>query len=356
MAQHFLLSAKARTLSVLEIARMSDDEAYEVFKAIRFSENGGDPHCPYCGCPACNTYKARRLFKCKDCHKQFSVTSGTTFRSRKMSYRDILAAIVLFANGVNGNAALRLSRDLGCAYKTAFALSKKLSRAMGVVQRANILTGDVDIDGLYVGGSIRQENMVEDRKSDGRKQFNAKRRSIVTMRERRVGGRSRAVVVANESAAKEAIFNTVHPSAHVTTDDGSAFNRFHRHFDEHHVVNHSVGLMVDGIHNNAVESQHSRIRRAERGVYLHISGAHIQRFADELSWRDDFRRVSNGQQVKMLLRAALRIGPDLEMAGYWQKRPPEVRDLLRRRGVRALTRRRLKRGAAPIPYTERASD
>jgi len=39
MAQHFLLSAKARTLKLKDIYRMSDDQAFDTFTEIRFSEN-----------------------------------------------------------------------------------------------------------------------------------------------------------------------------------------------------------------------------------------------------------------------------------------------------------------------------
>jgi len=35
MAQHFLLSAEARTLLILKIAMMSDEEIHEIFKNIR---------------------------------------------------------------------------------------------------------------------------------------------------------------------------------------------------------------------------------------------------------------------------------------------------------------------------------
>ncbi len=41
MAQHFLLTAAARNLSLKAIFRMSDDEAHDTFTAIRFAENGG---------------------------------------------------------------------------------------------------------------------------------------------------------------------------------------------------------------------------------------------------------------------------------------------------------------------------
>jgi hypothetical protein len=46
----FLLSAKARTLRLREIYRMSDDEAFALFAEIRFAETGCEPFCPDCGC------------------------------------------------------------------------------------------------------------------------------------------------------------------------------------------------------------------------------------------------------------------------------------------------------------------
>ena len=100
MAQHFLLSAKARTLSLGAILRMTDDEAHGRFEAIRFADNGGAAFCPRCDCTAVYTYAVRRIWKCKACLHQFSVTSGTIFASRKLPIRDYLAAIAIFVNAV----------------------------------------------------------------------------------------------------------------------------------------------------------------------------------------------------------------------------------------------------------------
>ncbi len=52
MAQHFLLTAKSRTISELEVARMSEDEARETFEKLRWSDTDGKPVCPtlYKGC------------------------------------------------------------------------------------------------------------------------------------------------------------------------------------------------------------------------------------------------------------------------------------------------------------------
>ena len=67
MAQHFLLTAAARTLSLKAIFRMSDDEAHATFTAIRFADNGGAAFCPRCQCTAVYAYAARRIWKCKAC-------------------------------------------------------------------------------------------------------------------------------------------------------------------------------------------------------------------------------------------------------------------------------------------------
>ncbi len=95
MSQHFLLTAAARALSLKGIMRMSDDQAHDTFTAIRFADNGGAAFCPRCQYTAVYTYATRRIWKCKACQHQFSVTSGTIFASRKLAIRDYLAAIAI---------------------------------------------------------------------------------------------------------------------------------------------------------------------------------------------------------------------------------------------------------------------
>jgi hypothetical protein len=41
ISQHFLLSATARTLSLAQIMRMTDDAARDTFKRVRWSANDG---------------------------------------------------------------------------------------------------------------------------------------------------------------------------------------------------------------------------------------------------------------------------------------------------------------------------
>src|SRR3954470_9859290 len=162
--QHFLLSAAARTLSLKAVFRMGEDKAYETFRQLRWPETQGEAVCPRCGCVETYDISTRRRFKCVGCDHQFSVTSGTIFASSKLSYTDLLAAIVIFVNGAKGVAALQLSRDLHCQYKTAFVLTHKLREAMTAAQATVQLDGIVEIDGGWFGGHVRPENRKEDRK------------------------------------------------------------------------------------------------------------------------------------------------------------------------------------------------
>jgi hypothetical protein len=58
MAQHFLLSAAARSLSPGKVMRMSERGAEKVFVRLRWPQTDGKPVCPRCGCQIC--YDCRR--------------------------------------------------------------------------------------------------------------------------------------------------------------------------------------------------------------------------------------------------------------------------------------------------------
>src|ERR1700712_4613304 len=195
--QHFLLSAAARTLSLKAVFRMGEDKAYQNFCELRWPETDGEAVCPRCGCVETYSITSRRRFKCVACYNQFSVTSGTIFASRKLSFTDLLAAIVIFVNGAKGVSALQVSRDLDCQYKTAFVLSHKLREAMAREQIGRTLNGVVEIDGGYFGGHAKPENRKEDRKDRRLKASTwGKRQCVVTMRER--GGKPLSFIVRNE--------------------------------------------------------------------------------------------------------------------------------------------------------------
>ncbi len=170
MAQHFLLSARARSLSVAQVGRMTDTQAETMFAGIRWVETNGKAVCPHCAYPTC--YEARRpngalRFRCKACRKDFSLTSGTLFAFHKLPLQVYLTAIVIFCNEVKGKSALALSRDLCVQYKTAFVLAHKLREALSTEVKGYKLGGvgkTVEVDGAYFGGYVKPANYKENRR------------------------------------------------------------------------------------------------------------------------------------------------------------------------------------------------
>ena len=314
---HFLLSAKARTLSLKTVFQMGEEAAYNLFCQMRWNETDGDAYCPRCGCTETYVIKSRRQFECKACKHHFSVSSGTIFANRKMTYTDLLAAIVIFVNGAKGVAALQLSRDLDCQYKTAFVLTHKLREAMAQEQEGRQLNGIVEIDGAYFGGYVKPANEKADRK-DRRLLENrtGKRQCVVIMRER--NGRSLPFIVAREGDAVPIVRDVVGNLATIHADEGTGWDDLHSGWDVGR-VNHSARFMDKGVCTNQAESYFSRLRRMEIGTHHHIAGKYLGAYAGEAAWREDHRRVDNGNQAAMVGTALMAGGVSRQWAGYWQR-------------------------------------
>ena len=318
MAQHFLLSKEARTLSLAKVMRLSDAEAFETFKRIRWADNGGEAYCPKCGGTRVYSLTDNGRFKCAACLHKFSVTSGTIFASRKMSIRNLLAAIAIFVNGAKGMSALQLSRDLDCQYKTAFVLAHKLREAMGAELKDRKLSGHVEVDGAYFGGYVKPENRKEDRKDRRLKENQTgKRRVVVIVRER--GGKSYPEVFRSEDQAIDMIRSRVESGTTVYADEASSWDALHGSYDTKR-VNHSINFKDEDACTNQAESYFSRLRRAEIGTHHLISGRYLVAYAREMAWREDNRRVSNGEQFLMAAGAALAHPVSRQWKGYWQRR------------------------------------
>lgn len=134
MAQHFLLSSKARTLSPIKIARLSDAEAFDMLCTLLWGSKE-NVVCPKCGiCHHAYFIPTRKQWRCKHCKHTFSVTSGTIFANHKLPIQAYLFAI--FVNAVKGISACQLSRDLNVQYKTAFTLAHKIRESLMVQIRS----------------------------------------------------------------------------------------------------------------------------------------------------------------------------------------------------------------------------
>lgn len=320
MSQHFLLSKSAKTLTLAQVFRMSDAEAEATFAKVRWPETDGKPVCPHCG--GLDAYDCRRLngaprFRCRACKKDFSITSGTLFASHKLPLRGYLAAIAIFCNEVKGKSALAISRDLGLSYKAAFVLLHKLREAMAEEMKGRHVGGDgkvAEVDGGYIKPANHKENRVDRRLA---KNQNGKRQVVVIVRER--NGHSLPAVFRSEGHAQAWIKARVAKGTVVNADEAASWDSLNSHFEMKR-INHQEAYSEDGACTNWAEEYFSRLRRAEIGVHHHIAGDYLLRYAQESSWREDHRRMSNGDQIFRLAGIAMRKKTSPDFVGYWQRR------------------------------------
>lgn len=324
MAQHFLLSSRARKLSLMQIAKMSDSEAVKAFADIRWHSNGGNPICPNCG----NTSKiylitTRNEYKCNECHKRFSVTSETLFHSHKLPLQTLLCAIVLFVNAVKGISALQLSRDLDIQYKSAFVLLHKLRESLIDYQSDEPFSGVCEIDGVYVGNYIRPKNNINDR-IDRRKAFKPNKRVVISLRQRDELGsganKSRTFILKSENTfdINNIVCKHILRGSEVHTDENVGYSDLSAYYT-HKVVNHAVEYMGSADeNNNQSESYNARFRRLEYGQCHKLSVLYLSNYANEISYREDTRRLDNGAIFKDILGKCLNKPISNEFCGYWQ--------------------------------------
>ena len=318
MAQHFLLSAAARTLSLKAIYVEGEDAAYDQFCKLRWPATAGAPICPRCAWQEAYSLSTRRRFKCKACHHQFSVTSGTIFASRKLAFVDLLGAIALFVNAAKGLSALQLSRCVDVSYKTAFVLAHKLREALSFETQALVLDKTVEIDGAYVGGHVRPANARADRVDQRLRAHRAQaRRSVVALRQR--DGRILTEVFGSEVGGVEFARSRIAACAIVVADETPHWDLLGDTFDLERINHSDAYSFLGGIHVNGTESYFARLRRMIRGQHHRVSPSRLGGYAAHAAWLEDHRRQSNGLLVAQLIGDAFAAPISRLWKGYWRR-------------------------------------
>lgn len=319
MSQHFLLTAKARTLSVRKVMELTDEQAFQVFKEVRWGL-GDEVACPDCGSYRKHYFiKTRKQWRCKDCNHTFSVTSGTVFAFHKLPLRVYLMAIAIYTNAVKGLSALQLGRDLGVQYKTAFVLAHKIRESLIEHRDNDPLDGEVHMDGTYVNGTIREKNKKEDR-IDRRLAEHQKptKRCVFVMRQKNNKTLTFVMRAENQTDVGKLAQRFVKKGSIICADESSAYDALHAKFDTRR-VNHSKEYRSDtGITNNLAESYFSRFRRMQYGQTHKFGNLYLANYANEAAYREDTRRLPNGEIFMDIVKKCAQTRTHHDWCGYWQ--------------------------------------
>ena len=210
--------------------------------------------------------------------------------SRKLDFVDLLAGICLFVTGSKGMSAVQFSRTMDVQYKTAWVWCHKMRECLADETDNEVLEGEVEIDGCYVGGTVRKANFREAR-VDRRTKSNRspRRRVVIALRER--GGRTLPFVRRTERDGVEIARGVVAEGSTIVADEASHWDVLEAEYKSKR-INHSEAYSYrDGTHTNWVESYFARLRKMVKGQHHGVSAKYLYQYAEHTAWLEDLSLI-----------------------------------------------------------------
>ena len=293
--------------TLLEAIQYFADEDVALAFVANLRWPSGEQACPKCGSVGEHYFlKSRRVWKCRDCRKQFSIKVGTIFEDSPIKLSLWLPAVWMLVNCKNGISSYELARDLGVTQKTAWFMLHRIRLAMqsddGFFGK---MDGEIEVDETYIGGKAK--NMHRER-----------RKRIITG----TGGHDKTAVLgllerprnAPHSPARTHVLKdvtqrnmqghvraNVEPGASLYTDRHWGYYGLKSDYI-HDIVDHAMEYVRGRVHTNGIENFWSLVKRAIHGTYVSIEPFHVFRYLDEQAFRFNNREANDGQRFVSVLK------------------------------------------------------
>jgi transposase-like protein len=110
----------------------TEAECEDYLFRLRWSEGF---HCPRCDHESCYKVKTRKLYECRECRTQISLTAGTVMHNSKLSLITWFRAINLLVDSDKEWTASSLAQHIGVNYRTARLMLNKMIWALNKKKR-----------------------------------------------------------------------------------------------------------------------------------------------------------------------------------------------------------------------------
>ena len=279
-----------------EVIKYFADEtrAFEYMKLVRWPD--GVIKCAHCGSAKNSFISTRKIWKCKDCRKQFTLRLGTIFEDSPIKFDKWIAATWLIANAKNGISSYELGRSLGVCQKTGWFLLQRIRFAMknGSIEK---MGGTVEADETYIGAKSRTMNAKQ--KARRREQFgNATGGVAMTpvqgLLERSTRDKASRVIMAVVDGTKRPelqgnVRKYVLKGTEVHTDALKSYSGLAADYT-HEVIDHAKAYVRGNVHTNGLENFWSLLKRTIKGTYVSVEPFHLFRYLDEQAFRFNERK------------------------------------------------------------------
>jgi transposase-like protein len=301
----------------------TEADAYLLLESLRWADGVVCPHCasvakhyflqPKDGTTLRKTrtgsLSQRRVWKCKDCRKQFSVLTGTIFHGTKISVRTWLFVIFEMCASKNGVSAREIERKYDLTAKTAWFMTHRIREAMKREPLAGLLRGTVVSDETWIGGKPANKPLSKRPKRGPMEWPNAHsgdKTPVLALVNTDTGEvRSQVVPDVTGATLSKLIHEQVDvPSSVLHTDEWKGYRPVGQEFLAHHRTNHSVKQYVGktGGTTNPAEGYFSQLKRSLDGTHHAVSVEHLPRYLAEFDFRHTTRDMDDTERMLRVVR------------------------------------------------------
>ncbi|MGB7652606.1 MAG: IS1595 family transposase [Acidimicrobiales bacterium] len=306
------------TLGNLATEIPTEGDAYIYLESLRWPEK---PVCPHCGVMNDHYYlepengysrtttrgseSERRVWKCKDCRKQFSATTGTVFHGSKVPLRTWLFVFFEMCCNKNGIAAREIARKYGVAPKTAWFMTQRIREAM-MNDSTGKLSGNIVADETFFGGDVKNWHKNDPRRAgfDGGN-VTPYKTPVVALIEAETGEiRAKVITTVSGPRIRKIIQDNVElRNSTLHTDSAPVYRAIGKEMAAHHVVNHTVGQYVTELSDgtNKAENFFSQLKRSIDGTHHNVSPEHLHRYVSEFAFRHSTHMISDEARMTRLM-------------------------------------------------------
>lgn len=261
--------------------QFNDEEVCLTFLEEQRWRNGR--FCPHCGSYETYKFKDGKLFKCADCHKQFTVKVGTIFSDSHIPLSKWFYAIYLNTSLKKGISSIQLAKYLGITQKSAWFMLQRIRYGLEAAGRGDLLNNIVEVDETYVGG-VKHGSRVGP--ADKAVVFGAVER----------GGKAKIKHVPSSGTRVliPEIQKSISPDATIFSDQYGSYHSLKQRGYTHTTVNHSKLEFARGmVHTNTIEGAWAHFKLGIAAIYLGVSVKHLQLYCSEFEYRYNTRRMTD---------------------------------------------------------------
>ena len=305
----------------------TEGEAYKFLEEMRW---GGDPQaCPHCGSvkgsyflnPENGTSRKtrtgasseRRVWKCKDCRKQFSALTNTPFHGMRIPVRKMVFVVFEMCSCKNGVSAREIERKYNLTPRSAWYLLMRVREGM-----AQIMpywdNATVVVDETFVGAKVQRMNAKSKKKhvtrhpaqkpgAKGAVAGTGGKTPVVTLINRETGqAYSRTINDVNRNTLREAISEVADvPTIDLHTDGHSGYIEVGKEARSHERADQSSGQYVtkNGGGTNQAESYFAQLKRSIDGTHHHVSTVHLPRYLSEFDFRHNTHKLPDSLRMSV---------------------------------------------------------